>query len=249
MYSTATNPMMSYYPTTQFQNDFTQGRYTYNDVPYPRQQKPTTTDVEIPTTRRKSCTRSFCCPCCMCFPYWMRCICCFFLLLFMAAAGLTAFVATQFKVPSVDFYGLTDHPSGLPKYNKTNETTFDINVGLRIGVVNPNMAGVSFEKIEATAYYPTAPTRSIGGGELNNLVINSHGTTNFTFPFHVEFDASKDEEQNMLLDISQRCGLTGGEQKDLVVNYMLTPTIRIIGFPISAVIKDTVQVPCPPLGM
>ena len=81
------------------------------------------------------------------------------------------------------------------------------------------------------------------------MVINSHGTTNFTFPFHVEFDASKDEEQNMLFDISQRCGLTGGEQKDLVVNYMLTPTIRVIGFPVSAVIKDTVQVPCPPLGM
>ena len=70
----------------------------------------------------------------------------------MAAAGLAAFIATQFKVPTVDFYGLTDHPSGLPNYNKTSENIYDINVGLRIGVVNPNMAGVSFEKIKATVF-------------------------------------------------------------------------------------------------
>ncbi|KAI9495465.1 hypothetical protein BDB00DRAFT_745730, partial [Zychaea mexicana] len=141
--------------------------------------------------------------------------------------------------------GLTDHPSGLPRFIKTSTNAFDINIGLNIGVVNPNMASVTFEKIMATAYYPTAPTKSIGGGELSNLAINSHATTNFTFPFKVKFDTSKDEEQKMLLDISQKCGLTGGEKKDLVVNYSLTPTVRIIGFPISAVIRNSVRLPCP----
>ncbi|KAI9259442.1 hypothetical protein BDA99DRAFT_440037 [Phascolomyces articulosus] len=179
----------------------------------------------------------------------MRCICCFLLLLFLVAAGLATFAVTQFKVPTVNFYGLTDHPSGLPHFNKTSTSSFDINAGLRIGVVNPNMAGVSFEKIKAMAYYPTTPNKSIGGGELSNLVIKSHATTNFTFPFHVELDASNHEEQRMLLDVSQKCGLTGGEQKDLIINYMLTPTVRVIGFPVSPVIKDSVQVPCPPLGM
>ncbi|KAI8141146.1 hypothetical protein BJV82DRAFT_619441 [Fennellomyces sp. T-0311] len=179
----------------------------------------------------------------------MRCICCFFLLTIIALAGLAAFLAAQIKVPQVDFNGIANHPSGLAHFSKTDVHAFDINLGLNIGVVNPNMASVKFEKITATAFYPTSPARPVGGGELSDLVINAHATTNFTFPFQIHYDHSKDEEQRMLLDITQKCGFTGGAKKDLVINYILTPTIRIIGFPLSVAIKNSVSLPCPPLTL
>lgn len=85
----------------------------------------------------------------------------------------------------------------------------------------------------------------MGGGNLSGLHIGSYTTTNFTFPFHLDYDPSQDNGQSMLLDISKKCGLTGGPRQDLTVNYILTPTIRIVGFPMSIDLKNSATFPCP----
>lgn len=49
----------------------------------------------------------------------------------------------------------------------------------------------------------------------------------------------------MLLDLSQKCGLTGAPKKDIAINYSLTPTISILGFPFSFTINNAARFPCP----
>lgn len=62
-------------------------------------------------------------------------------------------LATTFKLPQVEFNGVTDDPNGSPRFQKMNDspTSFQINVGLKFGVVNPNVESITFENIKATA--------------------------------------------------------------------------------------------------
>ncbi|KAI8344140.1 hypothetical protein BC941DRAFT_337234, partial [Chlamydoabsidia padenii] len=123
---------------------------------------------------------------------------------------------------------------------------FNINLGLNFTVVNPNVEGLTFEKIKATAFYPIQPDRPLGGGNMTNLRINPASRTHFVFPFQVQYDPSVDPGFSILLDIMTKCGLLGSSQKqDIRLNYDLRPTIRVIGIPISFTIHRFTSIPCP----
>ncbi|ORY99385.1 hypothetical protein BCR43DRAFT_436002 [Syncephalastrum racemosum] len=152
-------------------------------------------------------------------------------------------------MPQVLFNGVTNDPRGLPRFQQsaTNSLAFQIHLGLDMSVINPNVAGASFENIKATAYYPTAPDQPVGGGELDDLNINSAATTNFTFPFTVNYDPAHDSNQKMILDIMTKCGLNGdpSQKQDLTIDYDITPTVRVVGFPISITLRKSANFPCP----
>lgn len=84
---------------------------------------------------------------------WMRYLCCFGIIVILGLAVAAIVMAATFKLPQVDFNGVTDEPNGLPRFQKTNNssTSFQIHVGLKFGVVNPNLESVTFENVKATA--------------------------------------------------------------------------------------------------
>ncbi|KAL0091016.1 hypothetical protein J3Q64DRAFT_1855653, partial [Phycomyces blakesleeanus] len=194
----------------------------------------------------RSCTRIFCCGCLGCLPTWTRWICCFLFLCIIGLAIIAGVLVALFKVPVIQFNGPTDDPNGLAPFEQSlDSSSFIIRTGLKIGVVNPNIESAYFEAIKAVAYYPTSPDIPVGGGVVEKLKIDAQGTTNFTFPFHVQYDAAQDSDQRMLMDISSKCGLLGGPKQNIVILYDLTPTIRVLSVPFSFTIRDKVNLPCP----
>ncbi|KAI8099535.1 uncharacterized protein BX664DRAFT_272802 [Halteromyces radiatus] len=201
---------------------------------------------------RKQALKYLCCICCPCFSLWIRCLCCFFLFAIIVFAIAAGILAALFQMPTVTFNGVTDDPLGLPRFQNLNDningsiSPFNINLGLNFTILNPNVEGLMFDKIRAIAYYPTNPTHSLGGGTMTNLGISSASTTQFIFPFQIHYDPLSDSRFSILNDILTKCGLMGSTVKqDIMVNYDLKPTVRVIGLPISPTIHQSVSFPCP----
>lgn len=94
--------------------------------------------------KRRTCMDKICCGCCTCYPRWLRYICCVIFLLVIALAIVIGVLAATFKVPDVSMNGL----EGEPQVSMTGETV-NMNFTLAISVDNPNVEGITFEKIEA----------------------------------------------------------------------------------------------------
>ncbi|KAI8377549.1 uncharacterized protein BYT42DRAFT_570676 [Radiomyces spectabilis] len=199
-----------------------------------------------PYQDKKKVADYFCCICCPCLPMWMRWSCCFIFIVAVTLMVVLGVLAALFKVPTIEFNGATDDPTGLPRFQKDQDSlAFTFNLGLKIGVVNPNLESAYFESIKAVAFYPTSPRQAVGGGEIKDLNIRAYATTNFTFPVQVKYDPAHDGDQAMLLDISSKCGLLGGEKRDLSIIYDLTPRIRVFGFAFAITIRQNANFPCP----
>ncbi|CAG8559249.1 14129_t:CDS:10, partial [Racocetra persica] len=147
------------------------------------------------------------------------------------------------RVPSVDFLGVADSPTGAQPYVKKT-SGFDFNFGLRIQVNNPNIIGAKFSMIKAVAYYP-GHQNPIGGGNLTNVNIPSKSNTTITFPFSINYDASIDPGFSILLDIATKCGLTGGSKSKLSIDYTLTLSFNVLFIPVSPSFQKTANIDCP----
>ncbi|CAG8725263.1 23620_t:CDS:10 [Cetraspora pellucida] len=172
-------------------------------------------------------------------------ICCILLLIIV---GIVAAVLLLGRVPSVDFLGVTDSPTGAQPYVKKT-SGFDFNFGLRIQVSNPNIIGATFSMIKAVAYYPSPNSQKligpIGGGNLTNVNIPSKSNNTIIFPFAVNYDASIDPGFSILLDIANKCGLTGGSKSKLAINYTLTLSFNVLFIPLSPSFDKTANIDCP----
>lgn len=58
-------------------------------------------------------------------------------------------------MPKVELNRVVDHPAGLERFQQQSmsQMAFEINVGLDIGVVNPNIESAAFEKLKATVCF------------------------------------------------------------------------------------------------
>ncbi|KAI7863235.1 hypothetical protein BDF14DRAFT_1845988 [Spinellus fusiger] len=226
----------------------------YHPPLYPHYHPPTVTqhntltllhdDSDKIDEKRHSRQKSRCC--CSCLPVWAIWVCWLLLSGVIVLCSLAAVVIANFKVPQVRFDGPTEDPNGLALFDKNlDNTTFTLNTGLKISVVNENFQSAYFESINAIAYYPTSPDIPVGGGMVSHLTIGAHTTTHFTFPFQIDYDASRNTDQGMLVDIASKCGLLGGRKQDITIHYDLTPVVRVWGFPFSVTIRDKTRFPCP----
>ncbi|KAI9489114.1 hypothetical protein BDB00DRAFT_845217 [Zychaea mexicana] len=188
---------------------------------------------------KRSCLDKMCCGCCTCFPRWARWICCFLFLIIVAIGIVIGVLAALFKTPEINFNGL----QGEPSFNLTG-TTANFNFNLNITVDNPNVLGVTFEKIEAKAYYPGYRDKSIGGGIKDNVHIGKETVTTIIFPFTISVDAMNTETQAILYDIMGKCGVLGGEAPGITIDYDVVPTLDIIGIKISPTISNSANLPC-----
>lgn len=180
---------------------------------------------------------------CRCWPRWARWICCSCLLIIIGLAIAVAVIAATFKMPQISMNGVDSQP-GVPEYVR-NGTSFSFNFALKIGVVNDNILGATFEKITAEAYYPINNT-PMGGGNLTNVVFPAHATTNLTFPFNIDYDPTLDSDQAILNDIASRCGLLGAPKEPIVVNYIVTLYLRIIFVTVRPPsIRKSASIDCP----
>ncbi|ORX56946.1 hypothetical protein DM01DRAFT_1382345 [Hesseltinella vesiculosa] len=197
--------------------------------------------------RRKKILHYLCCVCCPCFPMWARSICCFLLFALIVFAVAAGILAALFQMPSVTFNGVTDDPTGLPRFQSINNYSFYMNLGLNFTINNPNVESIRFDKIRAIAFYPGVDAISIGGGNLTNWDIRSGSTSQFILPLELHYYPSLDPNQQILTDLLSRCGLVNGTtpKQDIAVTFLLKPTLRVIGVPISPTIHEAAGFPCP----
>lgn len=115
----------------------------YNQVEEPAEKK---------KKKKKSLKNYLCCICCPCLPMWTRYCCCIVFLLIIIILIIVGVMAALFKIPTVEFNGPAKHPDGLAAFDKSNDTlAFNVNFGLKIGVVNYNIESVTFESIRTIA--------------------------------------------------------------------------------------------------
>lgn len=95
------------------------------------------------------------------------------------------------------------------------------------------------------AYYPGYPDYVIGTGEKDNVEIASKATTEILFPFHISLNVTDSTMQAILFDLVKKCGLTGSNSgSQVTIDYKVTPTLKIIGIPISVTISQSANLPC-----
>jgi len=169
-------------------------------------------------------------------------VCCVLILLII---GVVAAVVIFGKQPQVDFLEIGQSPNNVEPYVKT-PTGFDFNVGLKIRVNNPNIIGATFSLINVVAFYPNFD-KSIGGGNLTDVKIESRGNTTINFPFSIRYDKDIDPNFAILLDIASKCGLIGSTTKQkITIDYTVSLSLKIsvISFPPYSV-KRQANIDCP----
>ncbi|CEG80164.1 hypothetical protein RMATCC62417_14534 [Rhizopus microsporus] len=141
------------------------------------------------TSPPMSCCDRVCCGCCTCCPRWCRWISCILFILIIALAIVIGVLASQFKVPKVDFTGI----QGTPQFN-INNAVLNVNASLGFTVNNPNIESITFTSLDAEIYYHGYGNTSIGQGTIKDLHISSNGYTNFVFPFTLKVDITNPQD-------------------------------------------------------
>jgi hypothetical protein len=216
-----------------------QGTYVADSPPYPGQEKP----YKKPRlTERNKCCRYLCCACCL--PVWARWILWILIIAVIIVIIVFGIIFSQFKVPTFSFNGITNSPLGLSEF-AVNGTSWDINVGLMIGIDNPNIESATLSDMNATAFYPTSPTTAVGGGYLASQGVASNAVTNFTFPFSIQYDPTNDKNQAILSDIATKCGLLGGQKQPLTVNYKIQLAVKVLFITVHPTVSSSASFDCP----
>jgi len=80
---------------------------------------------------------------------------------------------------------------------------------------------------------------------LNNVDFPSHSNRTINFPIAASYDRQLDPGLTVVNDLLAKCGLLGGSNVGITLNYDLKLTIKVI-FPIGIPIKNQhVNFPCP----
>ncbi|CAG8594868.1 11101_t:CDS:2 [Paraglomus occultum] len=147
------------------------------------------------------------------------------------------------KKPTVQFLGTTPPPDGKPSYVNKG-AALDFNLGLRFNVINPNIIGATFSRIQATAFYPNHTT-AIGGGSKDNVEIKAKSNTTLNFPFSINYNSTEDPNLEIISDIVKKCGLAGGPKQPIQINYTLKLSLKVLGIPITVSSDRDTKIDCP----
>ncbi|KPV75951.1 uncharacterized protein RHOBADRAFT_52959 [Rhodotorula graminis WP1] len=172
-----------------------------------------------------------------------RVFCCTLILAILILVGIVAAFFLWVKPPDVGFDGIEGPETGSEVTVATDG--FDLNVRLKINVVNPNFFGADFSKIEASAFYPTKPSDKVGGGEMNDVSIKKYSNNTLHFPFAINYTTSYDSDLSVLTDIATRCGFLGSNKRQLTVNYKVKVHVKIIAISIAPSFSSSTSFDCP----
>ncbi|GAA5841560.1 hypothetical protein JCM11251_001260 [Rhodosporidiobolus azoricus] len=172
-----------------------------------------------------------------------RVFCCFLILAILILVGIVAAFFLWVKPPDVSFHGIEDPDTG--NIVTVASGGFNLNFGLKINVINPNFFGADFDRISATAYYPTKPNSQFGGGTMNNVEIKKNSNSTLHFPFTVNYTTSYDSDLSVLRDIATKCGFLGSTKSQLTVNYKVKTKVKVIAVTISPSFSSSARFDCP----
>lgn len=57
---------------------------------------------------------------------------------------------------------------------------------------------------------------------MNDVTFHSHSSTNFTFPFSIEYTTTMSSSAQIIDDLVSKCGINGGTVSDITVDYDIT---------------------------
>ncbi|SAM09517.1 hypothetical protein [Absidia glauca] len=85
----------------------------------------------------------------------------------------------------------------------------------------------------------------VGGGYLAYQELPKYSDFSFIFPFSIVYDPMTDPDQIILNDLADRCGLTGGEPRDLSIAYTIHVTAKVLFVSVHPTINSQSTFPCP----
>jgi len=172
-----------------------------------------------------------------------RFFCCTIMIIVFLFISILLSLVLFLRPPSIDFGDVAPMTAGTPVQLTANGII--LNMGVNISVANPNFFAVKFKKITAQIYYPLdGNLTAIGNGTANNIALTSMATTNFTFPFAIDYQTSLDPNNKILVDLAEKCGIIG-TKSNLKVQYKITLGLEIAFVTISPSISNTFTFPCP----
>jgi hypothetical protein len=125
------------------------------------------------------------------------------------------------RPPDIQFTGVQKNSTGST-FEATTDQQFKVNLGFGINVTNPNYFDATFTTIKAEIFYPIRNT-NVGGGIQNDITFHSHSNRDFVFPFSFSYSKAADPNQDIILDIVNRCGfIDPSTKKDLSIQYKIT---------------------------
>ncbi|KAJ3814954.1 hypothetical protein F5876DRAFT_86085 [Lentinula aff. lateritia] len=113
---------------------------------------------------------------------------------------------------------------------------------VNISVNNPNYFSVDLKKL---TYPLDGNDTAIGNGSTSDITFHSHSNTSFTFPFEIDYQFSTDPNYAILLDMASKCGILGGSQSDLTIDYSIKVDLKIIFISVSPTITNSFSIACP----
>ncbi|CDH51102.1 hypothetical protein RO3G_09124 [Lichtheimia corymbifera JMRC:FSU:9682] len=198
-----------------------------------------------PLTERNKCCRCLCCACCL--PVWARYIVWFIIIGIIICIIVIGGILGSFKMPTVEVLDVTNSPGSNETQITYNGTEFDINIGLVVNVQNPNVLPIHLSDMQATANIRTSDDERayLGSGFLNKQIIPTNSDYNFTFPFTIRYDTQSASSSLMLNTLLTDCGLYGGEQSDINVEYTIQLAARVLFVTIHPNLSGSTSFACP----
>lgn len=172
-----------------------------------------------------------------------RCCCCTMIVVALLLIGIVAGFLLWVRPPNATFNGIEPPTAG--NQVDLQQGGFLLNFDLNIGVTNPNFFGASFSKISAKAYYPLNKTAPLGGGEMDNVQIQSHSNTTIHFPFQINYTTAFDPKHAILADIAYKCGFLGAKKTPIKISFDITLKLKILAISISPTFSSSNSFTCP----
>ncbi|KAJ3796939.1 hypothetical protein GGU11DRAFT_828263 [Lentinula aff. detonsa] len=117
---------------------------------------------------------------------------------------------------------------------------------VNISVNNPDYFSVDLKQVTLDLTYPLdGNDTAIGNGSTSDITFHSHSNTTFTFPFEINYQFSTDPNYAILLDMASKCGILGGSQSDITIDYNIKVDLKIIFIPVSPTISNSFSISCP----
>ncbi|KAL4067883.1 hypothetical protein J3A83DRAFT_4359747 [Scleroderma citrinum] len=172
----------------------------------------------------------------------MRFCCCTLLIALLLIISVLLALLLWVRPPNVIIGSVGPPSTGSEIQLESNGV--QLNLAINITVNNPNYFSVSFSSINANIYYPINNTY-IGGGNQTGITFPSHTNKTITFPFSIAYTTTMPSSNQILADLTTKCGLNGGTASDITVDYDLTLNLRVLFFTVSPTVSNSASFMCP----
>ncbi|KAJ3862216.1 hypothetical protein EV359DRAFT_83545 [Lentinula novae-zelandiae] len=174
-----------------------------------------------------------------------RFFCCTLMIAIFMIVSIVLALALWIRPPSI-IIGSAGLTSAGTNGIQLETSGITVPLEVNISVNNPNYFSVDLKKVTLDLTYPLdGNDTAIGNGSTSDITFHSHSNTSFTFPFEIDYQFSTDPNYAILLDMASKCGILGGSQSDLTIDYSIKVYLKIIFISVSPTITNSFSIACP----